>query len=47
VAGFFGWYMLLAIMVLEMRLPFSLPVFDLSHYWPRADVPIAAGDKNV
>jgi uncharacterized protein len=41
VAGLFGWYMMFVIMSVEMRLKTSLPVGDLSHFWPATDVPIA------
>ncbi|KAL3426981.1 GPR1/FUN34/YaaH-class plasma membrane protein [Phlyctema vagabunda] len=38
VVGLLGWYMTVAIMFFEMRMGVTLPVGDLSHLWPRADV---------
>lgn len=37
-----GWYMLVVIMMAEMRWSVSLPVGDLSHYWRKTDIEIAA-----
>ncbi|KAI1332926.1 GPR1/FUN34/yaaH family-domain-containing protein [Xylariaceae sp. FL0255] len=40
VDGVLGWYALFSMMAYEMRLPFNLPIGDLSHLWPNTDVPI-------
>ncbi len=40
VVALLGWYMCFIIMAGEMRIPVNLPVGDLSHLWPRTDVPI-------
>ncbi|KAF2195148.1 hypothetical protein K469DRAFT_543938 [Zopfia rhizophila CBS 207.26] len=37
-----GWYMLFVIMAAEMRWTVSLPVGDLSRFWKRTDVELAA-----
>lgn len=41
-----GWYMCFIIMAGEMRITLNLPVGDLSHLWPKTDVPIAARDHD-
>jgi len=46
VVGVLGWYMTFVIMAAEMRLTFSLPVGDLSHFWPSTDVTIAQAEKH-
>ncbi|EMD00354.1 hypothetical protein BAUCODRAFT_161374 [Baudoinia panamericana UAMH 10762] len=40
-----GWYMTFVIMAAEMRLGINFPVGDLSHFWPRTDVPLAETEK--
>ena len=45
VVGLLGWYITFVIMAAEMRLSLTLPVGDLSHFWPATDVPI--GEKNA
>lgn len=42
-----GWYMTFIIMAAEMRLPLSLPVGDLSRFWPRTDVDLAAAEAET
>jgi len=42
-----GWYMTFVIMAAEMRLGISLPVGDLSHFWPKTDIPISEAEKNA
>ncbi|KAF2240636.1 plasma membrane ammonium transporter [Trematosphaeria pertusa] len=37
-----GWYMIFVQMAAEMRWSVNLPVGDLSHYWRRTDVELAA-----
>ncbi|KAH8167644.1 hypothetical protein CIB48_g551 [Xylaria polymorpha] len=37
-----GWYMTFIIMAGEMRITLKLPVGDLSRFWPRTDIPLAA-----
>ncbi|KAH3904855.1 hypothetical protein HBH56_226900 [Parastagonospora nodorum] len=37
-----GWYMLFVIMAAEMRWSMCPPVGDLSHYWAKTDVELAA-----
>ncbi len=34
------------IMAGEMRITLNLPVGDLSHFWPKTDVDLAAAEKN-
>ncbi|KAK4554812.1 hypothetical protein LTR86_007960 [Recurvomyces mirabilis] len=40
-------YMTFVIMSYELRMPFNLPVGDLSHFWPRTDVPIGDVEKQA
>lgn len=42
IVAMLGWYMLLVIMTAEMRWSVNLPVGDLSHYWRKTDVELAA-----
>jgi len=42
IVGMLGWYMIFVMMAAEMRWTVSLPVGDLSHYWRRTDVELAA-----
>ncbi|KAK3695665.1 GPR1/FUN34/yaaH family-domain-containing protein [Podospora appendiculata] len=42
VVALLGWYATFIIMAGEMRLPVNLPVGDLTHFWPRSDVELAA-----
>ncbi|KAI8950238.1 GPR1/FUN34/yaaH family-domain-containing protein [Xylaria longipes] len=37
-----GWYMTFIIMAGEMRITLKLPVGDLSRFWPKTDIPLAA-----
>ncbi|KAI0517756.1 GPR1/FUN34/yaaH family-domain-containing protein [Xylaria bambusicola] len=37
-----GWYMTFIIMAGEMRITLNLPVGDLSRFWPRTDIDLAA-----
>jgi hypothetical protein len=48
VVAVLGWYMLIVIMMAEMRWSINLPVGDLSHYWNKTDIEIAAmeNEKN-
>lgn len=46
VVALLGWYMCFIIMAGEMRITLNLPVGDLSHLWPRTDVPLAARDHD-
>ena len=39
-----GWYMTFVIMAGEMRINFAFPVFDLSRFWARTDVPLGTDD---
>ncbi|KAI1338133.1 GPR1/FUN34/yaaH family-domain-containing protein [Xylariaceae sp. FL0016] len=41
-----GWYMCFIIMAGEMRITLKLPVGDLSHFWPRTDVELAAAEHH-
>jgi len=34
-----GWYITVVMMAAEMRMTFSLPVGDLSHFWPNKELP--------
>lgn len=36
-----GWYATFIIMAAEMRVPFSLPLGDLSRFWPPTNVEIS------
>ena len=47
IVGLLGWYMTFVIMAAEMRLSTKLPVGDLSHYWAKSDVEMAAADKSA
>jgi succinate-acetate transporter protein len=42
IVAMLGWYMLFVIMAAEMRWSVNLPVGDLSHYWRKTDVELAA-----
>ncbi|KAI8627604.1 GPR1/FUN34/yaaH family-domain-containing protein [Xylariaceae sp. FL1651] len=42
-----GWYMTFIIMAGEMRITLKLPVGDLSRFWPRTDVELAAAAASV
>ncbi|KAF2233319.1 hypothetical protein EV356DRAFT_213973 [Viridothelium virens] len=42
-----GWYMTFVIMAAEMRLGINLPVGDLSHFWPKTDVPLSNVEKQA
>lgn len=44
VVALLGWYMCFIIMAGEMRITLNLPVGDLSHFWPRTDVELAAAE---
>lgn len=46
IVALLGWYMCFIIMAGEMRITLNLPVGDLSHLWPRTDVPLAARDHD-
>lgn len=47
VVALLGWYMTFIIMAAEMRLPLSLPVGDLSRFWPRTDVDLAVAEAET
>jgi uncharacterized protein len=42
-----GWYMTFVIMAAEMRLGINFPVGDLSHFWPKTDVPLEDIEKQA
>ncbi|KAK0655181.1 GPR1/FUN34/yaaH family-domain-containing protein [Cercophora newfieldiana] len=44
VVALLGWYMCFIIMAGEMRITLNLPVGDLSHFWPKTDVELAAAE---
>ncbi|KAK3950524.1 hypothetical protein QBC32DRAFT_371880 [Pseudoneurospora amorphoporcata] len=44
VVALLGWYMCFIIMAGEMRITLNLPVGDLSHFWPRTDIELAAAE---
>ena len=44
VVAMLGWYMCFVIMAGEMRINFAFPVFDLSHFWARTDVPLGENE---
>ena len=39
--------MTFVMMAAEMRLPISLPVGDLSHFWPQTDVELGGAEKEA
>lgn len=41
IVSLLGWYACFIIMAAEMRVPVSLPMGDLSRFWPSTDVPIS------
>jgi len=45
--GLLGWYVTAVIMAAEMRMNISLPVGDLSRFWPRSDVSLADLEKEA
>ncbi|KEF62453.1 uncharacterized protein A1O9_00425 [Exophiala aquamarina CBS 119918] len=45
IVGCLGWYMTFVMMAAEMRLAITLPVGDLSHFWPRTDVEMGKAEK--
>jgi uncharacterized protein len=45
VVALLGWYMLFVQMAAEMRMTVNLPVGDLSHFFNRTDVEMAAVEK--
>lgn len=47
IVGLLGLYMTFVIMAAEMRLAINLPVGDLSHYWKKTDVELAAAAKEA
>ena len=47
IVGLLGWYMTFVMMAAEMRLAINLPVGDLSHFWPKTDVDLAAAEKQA
>lgn len=46
IVALLGWYMCFIIMAGEMRITLSLPVGDLSHFWPRTDVALEAPEEH-
>lgn len=46
VVALLGWYMCFIIMAGEMRITLNLPVGDLSRFWPKTDVDIAAQEQS-
>lgn len=47
IVGCLGWYMCFVMMAAEMRLAITLPVGDLSHFWPRTDVEMGKAEKEA
>jgi len=47
IVGCLGWYMCFVMMAAEMRLTFSLPVGDLSHFWPKTDIEMGRAEKEA
>ncbi len=45
IVAILGWYMCFIIMAAEMRISLRLPVGDLSHFWPKTDVELAATEQ--
>lgn len=46
VVALLGWYACFIIMAAEMRVPISLPMGDLSRFWPRTDVELTAAGRD-
>ena len=42
-----GWYMTFVMMAAEMRMAITLPVGDLSHFWPKTDIEMGRAEKNA
>jgi len=42
-----GWYMTFVMMAAEMRLAITLPVGDLSHFWPKTDVEMGRAEREA
>jgi len=47
IVGCLGWYMVFVMMAAEMRLALTLPVGDLSHFWPKTDIELGRAEKEV
>ncbi|EXJ85853.1 hypothetical protein A1O1_06222 [Capronia coronata CBS 617.96] len=47
IVGCLGWYMTFVMMAAEMRLAVSLPVGDLSHFWPKTDLEMGRAEKQA
>lgn len=47
IVGCLGWYMTFVMMAAEMRLAITLPVGDLSHFWPRTDIEMGKAEKEA
>ena len=45
--GILGWYITFVMMAAEMRLSISLPVGDLSHFWPRTDIELGRAEREA
>lgn len=46
VVALLGWYACFIIMAAEMRVPISLPMGDLSRFWPATDVQMAGSQES-
>lgn len=47
IVGCLGWYMTFVMMAAEMRLAITLPVGDLSHFWPKTDVEMGRAEREA
>lgn len=47
VVGCLGWYMTFVMMAAEMRMAITLPVGDLSHFWPKTDIEMGRAEKEA
>jgi len=47
IVGCLGWYMVFVMMAAEMRMAITLPVGDLSHFWPKTDIEMGRAEKQA
>ncbi|KAL2421460.1 Protein alcS [Exophiala dermatitidis] len=45
IVGCLGWYMTFVMMAAEVRMAITLPVGDLSHFWPKTDIEMGRAEK--
>ncbi|KAL2393614.1 Protein alcS [Exophiala dermatitidis] len=47
IVGCLGWYMTFVMMAAEVRMAITLPVGDLSHFWPKTDIEMGRAEKQA